>query len=589
MRTTLCSSLTRCITFAVALLAMAIMAAPASAQTCLQDEFTAAGNHQKLQCTANDVSIAFASNPRSLSGQPQLTCQQGSMFSFVADFHVTTTASARENIGMYFQTAGGPSALAGTCGDNIIAPPHSSSNTSDTVCLGSGTKGAPTGATCTGSGTYESLDASPDNCGDISTGDNNQVITVEVDNALCEAAPGTNQVALPNCTSWQQPGGTIQCVSPPPNWPYPFNGPKGTATAIPGSPSKCNCNDTFTVPIVVQSPSVDVGKACNTLTTTGTPTFDFSTNPATSSPTSCVASSASSEGGTVTYTVSVQNQSNFGPITLDQICDTAYGNIATASGFTPACVAGKVGTPSGTGPTPCSMPQTIAAKSTYTCTFTASQGEDATVNDVATATGVGSNGTTPITGSSSQVTVTSSDAPSAATTTKSLDSIRQLCATARYDVNVQNTSGADETLSLTALSDTAFGSITSVQGNVQGTTCGQPATNTNGGTLSGSAGAGTLSASLAVGSGTGTFYSCQFDAQICGVPSIITTTAGTCSGSGGTCTAGKVGSNCNTNSDCNVTCNGIQHMNSITATLTGDEGETVTNTGGALTVNVCLQ
>ena len=563
MRTTLCSSLTRCITFAVAVLAMGIMARPTSAQNCVQDEFAAAGNHQSLQCTANDVSIAFASNPRKLDGTAQPTCVQGTMFSFVADFHVTTTASARENIGLYFQTAGGPNALSGTCSDNIISKPHFSSNANDTVCLGSGAPVPP--AACTGTGTYEELDPqttskgkpAPDDCGDISTADNNQVITVEVDNAICQAAPGTNLVALPDCTSWQQPGGTIVCETNPTTWPY-------VSAAIPGSPSKCNCNDTFTVPIVVQSPSIAVGKACNVATGTGSspnpPTFDNTMSPPLGNPSVC---SAGVEGvNTVTYTVEVVNTSNVGNITLDQICDTAYGNIATASGFTPACLGGTAGTPLATNNT-CAMPQTILAKGIYTCSFQANQGENLTVNDIATANGIGSDSKTGFTGSSSQVTVTSTDAPSAATITKSLNSIQQACVTARYNVDIANGGSADENLTLTALTDDQV-DITTVSSTIPATTCSQPQT-------------------LNVG---GSDYKCTFDRQFCAAPTTITI-AGTCNGV--TCSTGNVGHSCTTNADCSTTCTGIQHTDTVTGTFTGDDpGDTVAVTPGTFTANVCV-
>src|SRR5260370_17213610 len=47
--------------FIFALLAMAILAAPAFAQTCLQNEYNLV-NKQKLNCTANDVSIPDVTN-----------------------------------------------------------------------------------------------------------------------------------------------------------------------------------------------------------------------------------------------------------------------------------------------------------------------------------------------------------------------------------------------------------------------------------------------------------------------------------------------------------------------------------------------
>src|SRR5205823_5782874 len=76
------------------------------------------------------------------------------------------------------------------------------------------------------------------------------------------------------------------------------------------------------------------------------------------------------------------------------------------------------------------------------------------------------------TAKSNQVTVHSSDAPSTATVTKSFVANESACVTVRYGVDVHNTSGADETLSLSGLNDDSFGSITSVHDSVFGTTCG---------------------------------------------------------------------------------------------------------------------
>jgi hypothetical protein len=89
-------------------------------------------------------------------------------------------------------------------------------------------------------------------------------------------------------------------------------------------------------------------------------------------------------------------------------------------------------------------------------------------------------------------------------------------------VDVANTSAADEVLSVSALSDSAYGDITKCTNtncartgaNLQilGTTCGVAA---GVGTLSASTGAGALPTSLAVGGTTASHYRCQFDAQFC--------------------------------------------------------------------------
>ncbi len=512
------------LTIIIAALTLLLRASPASASgNCVQDEFGA----KHLVCTANDVRIAFATNPRGLDGTPITTCHSGNIFSFIADFHVTTTATARENIGLYFATAGQSSALTGTCSDNIISPVHPAK------C--STTAGAT--PQCLGSAQYEELDLSTptDNCGDISTSDNNQVITVEVDNVLCQAAPGSTNLALPNCTSWQQPGGTIQCVSPAPSFPW-------VLAAVPGSPSKCNCENGFTVPIIVQSASLSVTKTPNL-------------------------SSLPDPGGPVTYTVAVNNTSNFGSVAINQICDDQYGNIATATG--PACAAGKQcsapnnvpGTTCATGIT-CAVPQTVAGGSSYACTFSGNIPETG-LTDTVTVNGVAQNGTTPLSGTANAtVTITEADSTAADIKTSASAIPTSGCATVRYNVEVDNTSGltTDETETLSALNDTQYGDITTLQGNVLGTTCGVA---TGQGTLSGP-GAGALPATLAV-SGPSAKYTCQFDAKVCGNTSALTNPPNA--------------TNCPA---------GVEIIDTVSGTLVGDESEAVTQTPGKLTVDVCF-
>src|SRR5260370_13539708 len=191
------------LTILIAVLALLLRASPASAINCLKDNYG-----KSVQCTANDVSISSASNIRGLDGKPLTTCQLNTTFSFIADFRVVTTASARENIGLYFQTAGGSTALTGSCSDNIISPVHTCPSAPGVNC---------------GSLQYKEADAAPDNCGDTTSADQfllngstvtGQLVTVQVNNALCVPATGTTKVRLPDCTSWQQPGGTNLCQSP---------------------------------------------------------------------------------------------------------------------------------------------------------------------------------------------------------------------------------------------------------------------------------------------------------------------------------------------------------------------------------------
>lgn len=506
---------------------------------CLQSEYTfETGSTTSLNCTANDVKIAFASNPRDSKGNPILTCVQGDTLSFIADFTVVTTATSRQNIGLYMNTkdeSGG--ALTGTtCVNNIISPLHDPA--ANTVSTCSSTVG---NTQCLGSASYLENDPqadsrgnpTPDNCGDITTADNNQVVTVEVDNVKCEPAPGCTgnncPLVLPNCTSWQQPGGSIQCDSTPPHtgWPY-------VTAAVPGSPSKCNCNSTFTVPITVQTGNITVTKKANPTSITGT------------------------DGGTSTFTVTVTNNFNAGSVTIDQICDNKYGNIATASGFSgSACPAGSLcSAPNNVAGTTCAtninctLPATLQNPgNSVTCTFDGFVPENSTSTDTVTANGI-TQGGTAVSGSAS-ASVTTGDAPASATFIKTLDSANPSagCATVKYDVEVDNTSGntTDEDETLTALSDNKYGDITTKHGDagtnlsVVDTTC-------------------SVTQAIPVGGN----YKCSFDGVICGNPlgAVSSPTA---------CAAGVV-----------VT-------DTLSGTLTGDEtGQTVSTTPGSRTVEVCF-
>src|SRR5262249_25786783 len=133
-------------------------------------------------------------------------------------------------------------------------------------------------------------------------------------------------LSLPNCTSWQVPGSSIQCQTSGPFFPYPFNA-SGQPEAIPGSPSKCNC---AVIPLPVQPvrPKPLALKACNTPITGTSPTFNFDPNnpPGTVSPTDDTNCDAGAEGvGVATYTVSLDNPNvsgAFGDIIIDRICDS---------------------------------------------------------------------------------------------------------------------------------------------------------------------------------------------------------------------------------------------------------------------------
>jgi len=546
---------------------------------------TSTAQSNALNCTANDVRIAEVSNVRDpATGSTLSSCVLGSTFDFIADFKVVTSStSSRSNIGMYIATASTTQALTGSCDDNLIPPPASHQANglpAQFPCAASG----PAASISCGTDWYDEFDPqvnskggpTPDNCGDSSSSDNGggfagtQVITLFIQGYKCVPPAGTNQLVLPNCTSWQIPGGTIQCQAPLAQQSY-------NRSAIPGTKSKCNC-EVINLPVIAQVPAVVVQKECTTTNTPG-PAANNAGDPnavpvvpPSQSPVACDSGVEGSD--TVTYHVQVTNQSNFGTITLTSLTDSIYGNIGGTCPNAGTCTALSTG---------CTLPQTISPgnANAYTCSFTAKKtGDpvDATVTNQVSANGTSQFATGNFGPSlSNSVTVTPTEAPSAATVTKSLDSLLAASITARFGVDVKNTTSPpyDETETLTALSDSIFGDISPVPATGVTTTCFTTASNPNG---------------VALAAGTGD-YSCTFDVTIplTALSSVEEYGTGVCSG--GVCTnpGGPAGS-CTTAAQCDLTCLGIHHSNSITATINGDEGtaDLVTPTKNILNTDVCL-
>jgi hypothetical protein len=437
-------------------------AQPASAANCIQDKFG-----KSLTCTANDIQVAFADNIRDVDGNALTQCIDGETFSFVADFHVTTTATSRYDIGLWFATDGDPNgdgARSGTCSVNMITDQHTDPAAPQIVTLGSAFA--------------QNLDG--DACRDVTTGSgwgppNGRVVTVRVDNVLCKAG-ANGLLSFPNCTSWSQNSG-VAC-----------NTPNDT---VPGSPSKCSCNVGFTVPIFVETGSIQVTKDAS---------------PA----------SLPEPGGQFTFTVGITNSAQFTSLTIDRICDDQFGQVAKVASA-PDCAAGKLGSTTGT---TCALPQTLAPGGSYSCSFTANvtSGTPTTVTDVVSVAGHDQNNKSVSGSDSAQVSIT--DVAPTATVVKSLDGLA--CADVNYRVKVNNTDGA-EALTLSALVDSGFGSITSVHDNVLATNCAVPQT-------------------IAVGGN----YECTFRAHFCG------------------------GS----------------HTDTVTATLNDNENNTISPASNGLTVNV---
>ena len=573
-----------------ALLAVAILATSAFAQNCLQDEYNKV-NPQGLNCTANDVRVAEAINTRDLSGTTVASCTPGQTLNFFADFLVQTSSNkTRSNIGLYFAT-GDPTvqtqALTGSCSDNIIGPGRYTCSNKQELA-----------GQC-GSTHYDELDTSQfaaDNCGDTSSTDptvclsaanasgnrsvvscpapaggltftGTQVVTVEIDGLTCPNTPGQN-VTLPNCTSWQVPGKAIQCISPSPFFPYPVD-TNGIPSAIPGSPSKCNCA-TVTLPIIVQSPKIAVTKNC----TTANGSSNFPTTKSCTLP-----DPGSSTTNNVTYTVAIDTSgTNFGDIAVDQVCDSAYGTVYRATGYNGAACAVNGSITSGN--TTCDAATLGDVTSSGTsCTFQVFQAESTTVTNIVTVTGHGLSGggtasgsSNVVNGSPTVITVTAGEDPTTGTITKAPEAITNACATVKYTTTVKNTSTApEETLTLNTLLDDNV-DLTTTGTYILSTTC-------NGGT----GGAGALPKTLAA-NGT---YTCEFTHQFCHAPQDVIKTVGTCVNN--VCTTGNVtAASCSQSSDCDVHCTGIQATDTVTATLTGDENEVVSLAPGTATATMCV-
>jgi len=182
-----------------------------------------------------------------------------------------------------------------------------------------------------------------------------------------------------------------------------------------------------------------------------------------------------------------------------------------------------------------------------------------------------------VNGSPTVISVSVGEDPTSGTITKAAEAILNACATVKYTTTIKNTSTApEETLTLSALFDNGV-DITQTGNGILSTTC-------NGGT----GGVGALPKTLAA-NGT---YTCEFSAQFCQNilnPNNVIKTAGTCDTvTTHQCTAGNVGAACTQNSDCNVLCTGIQTTDTVTATLTGDENEAVSVSGGSATATMCI-
>ena len=173
-------------------------------QVCMQTTFSGQTQEpipsaDRLNCTAEDIRIAEATKVSPSS------CIMGETFDLTATFLVNVTANARYDAGFYFNIGGGANAKLGTCSLSVLTP-----------------------------GLAPALQLDNDFCGDLNAGQFE--VTFTIPDVLCQAAPGTNVLKLPNCTAWHSNQGTA-CTT--------------QTEANPDTKSKCKCDDNFTVPVIV--------------------------------------------------------------------------------------------------------------------------------------------------------------------------------------------------------------------------------------------------------------------------------------------------------------------------------------------------
>lgn len=369
-------------------------------QHCMQKVFgTPVTNANRLNCTANDIRLS-----RAVSASPS-SCVRGTRFDLTATFETVVTANARYDAGFFFRTDGGPDA-------------RGAGSTAAGQCSLSGLKMPP------------AFNLDGDTSGDLNSG--TYYFNMTIPGVLCDDPDNDGKLNLPNCTSWHSNQGTVSDI----NDPFTFN---------PDTKSKCACDDSFEVPVNVETASLKVTKSPN-------PTSIYE------------------PGGTITFTVTIENISQVESVRITSLSDDVFGNLASAqNGLVSdnSCVAMVAAQPV--------LPVYDANNPTanqVSCSFKGDvwgQPGDIHENEV-TAGGIQVSNNAPISGKDkAQVAITNrvGDAP---TLSKQAQSTQNCTLEASYQVVVNNNSRYDQ-LRLTALTDNMFGNITTVQGDVTATDC----------------------------------------------------------------------------------------------------------------------
>ena len=177
---------------------------------CAQD---VAGFH--LNCTANDVSIANATN---ITIHDDGCAFAGDTVTFTADFEMVLTAQERFDLGIWFANDGDPNGDGAYTGSCTVATPAYAPDPPwlDLDQAIAGQEG--------------------DTCGDIDSGHSPLWPSVTM-TVVCVDDDGDGFLDLPYVTSWRIPGANDLCAGP--------------LDAYPGTPAKCKADAGFNIEIPV--------------------------------------------------------------------------------------------------------------------------------------------------------------------------------------------------------------------------------------------------------------------------------------------------------------------------------------------------
>jgi hypothetical protein len=409
---------------------LSLGAQPASAleatgNVCLETLFGS-----KTNCTAEDVKIAKAINVSVAK------CTEGTTIpELTGTFEVLLSGKgsikSRLDIGLYFDVHGdvdsngnreNNGARGGTCQLNTIPIPPG-------------------------------VNLDGDVCGDVDTAHNDLFVTITLHNVSCVDTDGDGRLNLPNCVSWQTPGQDGVCTQ--------------ATQAIPGSSSKCKCDDAFNIPVEVERPGISVTKAADPDT-------------------------LNEPGGSVDFAVTVHNDGAVVAVDLTELVDDPDNNPATNNSIT----YNATSTPSLA--TICGNNTHLDPGESTTCTFTRTvTGEPGKVTDKACVSGHDANnnaiGPTCATATVTIVGVNPSAAVTKIATT----------AVVTFEVTVHNLSTAEQGF-VDALCDDKYGAIAThgiftctagTLGTIKGTTCSVPQT-------------------LGINGTSGDSYTCTFEAEV---------------------------------------------------------------------------